>query len=211
MERIGRGVHLPLVANMVEGGRTPILSRAELESGWASSSRNLPNVRASGDGRGAQSVFGELRDQGSRKDWNGKFYGFDAFSRLMGFERVWDFERRHADPTPASVPRERRIWVATCRHASAFPRSASPRSACHPLRARERSDLHHRRAPADREMNHGDIFGSPERAETIVVQPASHAASKAAFASVNVPIWFGLISAALAVCAASAGWMRRRW
>jgi 2-methylisocitrate lyase-like PEP mutase family enzyme len=43
------------------------------------------------------SVYGELRERGSTKDWDGKFYGFDAFSRLMGFERVWDFERRHIE------------------------------------------------------------------------------------------------------------------
>jgi 2-methylisocitrate lyase-like PEP mutase family enzyme len=32
MERIGSAFDVPLVANMVEGGRTPILSRAELET-----------------------------------------------------------------------------------------------------------------------------------------------------------------------------------
>ena len=99
MERIGRSFHLPLVANMVEGGRTPILSRAELER-LGFKIAIFPTSGLLAMGAVLESVFGELRDKGSTKDWNGKFYGFDAFSQLMGFERVWDFERRHADPTP---------------------------------------------------------------------------------------------------------------
>jgi hypothetical protein len=49
---------------------------------------------------------------------------------------------------------------------------------------------------------------SPERAETIVRQPATRAASKAAFVSLSVPAWFGLISAVLQAPAAAAARMR---
>ena len=45
---------------------------------------------------------------------------------------------------------------------------------------------------------------SPERAETIALQPSPNAASIAAFASVNVPAWFGLIKAVLQACRAAA-------
>jgi len=97
MERIGRAFDLPLVANMVEGGRTPILARAELED-LGFKIAIFPTSGFLAMAAALASVFGELRAQGSIKNWPGAFYGFDAFSRLMGFERVWDFDRRNAEP-----------------------------------------------------------------------------------------------------------------
>lgn len=96
MERIGRAFDVPLVANMVEGGRTPILTRAELERlGFRIAI--FPTSGLLAMAASVSSVYGALREHGSTRDWDGKFYSFDAFSRLMGFERVWDFERRHVE------------------------------------------------------------------------------------------------------------------
>jgi 2-methylisocitrate lyase-like PEP mutase family enzyme len=96
MEKIGRTFDVPLVANMVEGGRTPILSRDELEKlGF-----RLAIFPASGFlamGAALRSVYGEILEKGSSKDWRGELYSFDAFSRLMGFERVWAFEKDHVE------------------------------------------------------------------------------------------------------------------
>jgi hypothetical protein len=44
-----------------------------------------------------RSVYGEIRSEGSTKSWKGEMYPFNDFSRLMGFERIWDFERDHAE------------------------------------------------------------------------------------------------------------------
>ena len=96
MERIGKTFDVPLVANMVEGGRTPILSRAELER----LRFKLAIFPASGFlamGAALRAVYGEIRDSGSTKSWNGELYDFGEFSRLMGFERVWAFEREHVE------------------------------------------------------------------------------------------------------------------
>ena len=96
MEIIGRSFDVPLVANMVEGGRTPILSRAELER----LRFKLAIFPASGFlamGAALRSVYGEIRDSGSTKGWDGELYDFGEFSRLMGFERVWAFEREHVE------------------------------------------------------------------------------------------------------------------
>ena len=43
------------------------------------------------------SVYGHITPTASSKAWQGELYPFEAFSRLMGFERVWAFERAHAD------------------------------------------------------------------------------------------------------------------
>ncbi|MDT3687058.1 MAG: isocitrate lyase/PEP mutase family protein [Pseudorhodoplanes sp.] len=96
MERIGRTFDVPLVANMVEGGRTPILDRADLEKlGF-----KLAIFPASGFlamGAALRSVYGEILSKGSSKSWSGELYPFNDFSKLMGFERVWAFEREHAE------------------------------------------------------------------------------------------------------------------
>ena len=48
-------------------------------------------------GAALRSVYGEIRKNGSTKGWGGELYPFDEFSRLMGFERIWAFEREHAE------------------------------------------------------------------------------------------------------------------
>ena len=96
MERIARAFDLPLLANMVEGGRTPILSRQELEAiGF-----KLAIFPASGFLAAAaalRSVYDEILANGSSRDWPGELYPFGDFTRLMGFERVWAFEREHPE------------------------------------------------------------------------------------------------------------------
>ena len=97
METIGRSFDVPLLANMVEGGRTPILSRAELERlGFKLAIFPVAGFLAMA--AALQSVYGEILANGSTKSWTGELYPFDAFSRLMGFERVWAFDRDHAEP-----------------------------------------------------------------------------------------------------------------
>jgi len=96
MEAIGRRFDVPLLANMVEGGRTPILSRAELERlGFKLAIFPVAGFLAMG--AALRSVYGEIHAAGSTKAWRGELYPFDDFSRLMGFERIWAFEREHAE------------------------------------------------------------------------------------------------------------------
>ncbi|MGV3635806.1 MAG: isocitrate lyase/PEP mutase family protein [Pseudorhodoplanes sp.] len=96
IETIGRSFDVPLLANMVEGGRTPILSRAELERlGFRLAIFPVAGFLAMA--AALRSVYGEIQSAGSTKAWNGELYPFDDFSRLMGFERVWAFDRDHAE------------------------------------------------------------------------------------------------------------------
>jgi 2-methylisocitrate lyase-like PEP mutase family enzyme len=96
MERIGRTFHLPLIANMVEGGRTPMRSREQLEElGYKIAI--FPGAGFLAAGAALRSVYGALHATGSTVAWNGEMYAFNDFSKLMGFERVWAFEREHAE------------------------------------------------------------------------------------------------------------------
>jgi 2-methylisocitrate lyase-like PEP mutase family enzyme len=96
MRAIGARFDLPLVANMVEKGRTPVLSRAELESlGYRLAifpvSALLAAVKA------MAGVYAHIKATGSSKDAPVALEDFTALTRLMGFEDVWEFEKRHAE------------------------------------------------------------------------------------------------------------------
>jgi 2,3-dimethylmalate lyase len=98
MARIGRTFDVPLVANMVEGGRTPVLDKNELE-GLGFKIAIFPTSGFLAAGAAMRSVYQEIRSAGSSKSWKGDMYAFDEFCRLMGFERIWQFERQHAEAT----------------------------------------------------------------------------------------------------------------
>lgn len=96
MRTIGRTFDVPLLVNMVEGGRTPVLSRQELEEiGYKLAIFPVSALLASASA--LHSVYQELGSAGSTSAFEGPFYPFGDFTRLMGFERIWAFDREHAE------------------------------------------------------------------------------------------------------------------
>lgn len=96
MRLIGERFDLPLVANMVEKGKTPILSKEELESlGFKLAifpvTALLASVQAMTD------VYQQFKSHGSSKNGGPKLADFADLTKLMGFESVWDFDRRHQE------------------------------------------------------------------------------------------------------------------
>jgi len=96
MRAIGERFDLPLVANMVEKGRTPVLARAELESlGYRLAifpvSALLAAVKA------MSGVYAHLAATGSSQGVPVPLEDFGALTRLMGFEDVWEFEKHNAE------------------------------------------------------------------------------------------------------------------
>ena len=92
MERIARNFDVPLVANMVEGGRTPVLSRSDLEA-LGFKVAIFPTSGLFAASAALRAVYGHLAENGSSRDWPGELFSFDDFTGLMGFDRVWAFER----------------------------------------------------------------------------------------------------------------------
>ena len=94
MERIGRTFDVPLMANMVEGGRTPILSAAELERvGYRFAI--FPAIGFLAAGAALDAAYRELREQGSSVALRTPLYPFKDFSALMGFDWVAEFDRKY--------------------------------------------------------------------------------------------------------------------
>ena len=96
MRAICERFELPLVANMVEKGRTPVLSRAELESlGYRLAIFPVTALLAAVKSMSA--VYAHLKGAGSSRDAPVALEDFGALAKLMGFEDIWDFDQRHAE------------------------------------------------------------------------------------------------------------------
>ncbi len=98
MRQIGRSFELPLLANMVEGGRTPVLSHQELESiGYKLAIFPVTALLAATEAMKA--VYESFKKTGSSAGLSTPLMPFADLTKLMGFEAIWEFEKRYADPT----------------------------------------------------------------------------------------------------------------
>ena len=97
MVRIGRELgDRPLIANMVEGGRTPMLTSARLaEIGYALAIFPVAGLLSAAAALNA--VYAHVRETGSSLGSPAPLYPFAEMNRLMGFEEVWAFDRAHAE------------------------------------------------------------------------------------------------------------------
>ena len=86
----------PLIANMVEGGRTPMLSSARLaEIGYALAIHPVSGLLSAA--AALNTVYREIRETGSSLGSRTPLYPFAEMNRLMGFEEVWAFDKAHAE------------------------------------------------------------------------------------------------------------------
>lgn len=94
LARVGSSFDVPVLANMVHGGRTPVLGRERLRAlgfqvaiypavGFLAVAETLRRAYAS-------TAAGEAEPPVP-------LYPFPRFNELIGFPDVWDFERRYAD------------------------------------------------------------------------------------------------------------------
>jgi 2,3-dimethylmalate lyase len=94
MRTIGRSFNLPLMANMVEGGRTPVVDRKTLEEiGY--SVAIFPAFGFLAAGETLRRVYGHLRKNGSSVGSEIPLYKFSEFSELMGFGAVAKFDQTY--------------------------------------------------------------------------------------------------------------------
>ena len=96
MQAIGKAIKKPLLANMVEGGRTPILPAKRLaEIGYAMAI--YPAVGFLAVAAALERVYGHLKEQGDSNALPAcESYGFGRICELMGFPEVWDFDKKWA-------------------------------------------------------------------------------------------------------------------
>ncbi len=94
MAAIGKAIAKPLLANMVEGGRTPILPAARLQAlGYAMAI--YPAIGFLAAAAALERAYAHLKREGDSLAL-GESYGFRRMTELMGFPEVWEFEARWA-------------------------------------------------------------------------------------------------------------------
>jgi len=92
MRQVAQEIEGPLFANMVNGGRTPLLSAAKLkELRYAIAIH--PAVGFLAVGAALTKAYGDLLKNGETSP-DIDLYSFAEFNKLLGFEEVWEFEER---------------------------------------------------------------------------------------------------------------------
>jgi 2,3-dimethylmalate lyase len=97
MATIGRELgDKPLIANMVEGGRTPMLSNARLaEIGYALAIYPVAGLLSAA--AALETIYRQIRETGSSLGSSAPLYSFVEMNQLMGFEEVWRFDKAHTE------------------------------------------------------------------------------------------------------------------
>ena len=96
MERICKSFDVPLLVNVVEGGRTPVLSR-EAYAALGYQLAIYPAAPFLAAAHALRAVYGSLERTGASADAGVPLEDFMTMSRAMGFERVWDFDKTWAE------------------------------------------------------------------------------------------------------------------
>jgi 2-methylisocitrate lyase-like PEP mutase family enzyme len=95
LAEVGRRIDKPLLANMVNGGRTPMLPADKLKA-LGFSIAIYPAIGFLSAGEALQRAYADLQQNGTTTAAVPMF-SFSEFNKLIGFEDVWEFERRYAE------------------------------------------------------------------------------------------------------------------
>ncbi len=96
MKTVCRNFDKPCFANMVEGGRTPLLSAEELQD-IGFSIAIFPGTGFLATARALADAYGALKADGITDKVRDRLYPFEDMNTLMGFEEVWEFDKTYGD------------------------------------------------------------------------------------------------------------------
>jgi 2-methylisocitrate lyase-like PEP mutase family enzyme len=95
MRRACEAFDKPMLANMADGGKTPILPAKVLkEIGYALAI--YPSMTSLVAAAAMEKALRTLKEQGVSQTPGIDMFDFGEFCKLIGFEQVWDFEKRWA-------------------------------------------------------------------------------------------------------------------
>lgn len=97
MREACRRLRKPTMANMADGGLTPIRSAKQLaDIGYKMAI--YPSMTGLAAAHAAEHAFKILKEEGTSNSPNLSLFPFKEFNTLIGFEDVWEFERKWARP-----------------------------------------------------------------------------------------------------------------
>ncbi len=93
LSEIGRRAPKPIVANMLEGGRTPVLGKEQLaEMGFQLILYPLAGLFAAA--RAMELIYRKLRSEGTTREHKDRMMPFDEFNELIGVEEKYALAER---------------------------------------------------------------------------------------------------------------------
>jgi 2-methylisocitrate lyase-like PEP mutase family enzyme len=96
MRRACAAIRAPMMANMSDGGKTPIRPARELASfGYALAI--WPAMAALSASAAMERAMQHLKAEGTSLSPDVPLFAFDDFCRMVGFEEVWKFEEKWKD------------------------------------------------------------------------------------------------------------------
>lgn len=93
MEKICRAISKPKLCNVVDGGNTPVLPRERMQQ-MGYQMAIYPGTGFLAIGAALRDVYRHIESTGSSAGLSTPVYEFNEFSKLMGFQEVWDFDAR---------------------------------------------------------------------------------------------------------------------
>lgn len=88
-------ISAPMLANMADGGKTPIKNVSELkEIGYQLAI--FPSITGLAAAAAAENALNVLKSEGSSQSPNLPLFDFAEFNQLIGFEEIWKFEEKWA-------------------------------------------------------------------------------------------------------------------
>ena len=94
VERFGN--QIPLLVNMVEGGKTPMLPAAELET-MGFSVVIFPGGLVRAIAHTAEQYFASLNEMGSTRDYQNRMFNFKELNELLGTDRILEAGKQYGD------------------------------------------------------------------------------------------------------------------
>lgn len=94
MTRLNKELKVPTLANMVEGGRTPLLSAKQLED-MGYSIVIFPTSSVYCTARAMMELMDELKTTGSTKSQVDKMISFKEFNDLIGLPKIREWEKKY--------------------------------------------------------------------------------------------------------------------
>jgi len=95
LEIVGRSFEKPILANMADGGKTPILPADQLQD-MGFSVAIFPGLGMLVAAAALESAYRSLLKDGTSANLDTPMIGLTDMHKLMGFEEVWAFERKWA-------------------------------------------------------------------------------------------------------------------
>lgn len=103
MERVGREIKLPLMLNLIEGGRTPLISYADAEAlGFKYIALAITALSAAA--KGMYDVMRRVREDGASNAYLDRLFTFQEFAQVVRLDRFRQMEDRYL---PSDVLEER--------------------------------------------------------------------------------------------------------